>query len=111
MYWTPWARLMKSITPNTSVRPAAIRNSSTPSWSPFRVWTMSSVVDIGRTQAGGRSINIAARGPRASPRWPRGLLHLAILDMRVGVILEYFLGDLGFEFAVRTLGDFDQIEV
>ena len=25
MYWTPCARLMKSITPKTSVRPAAIK--------------------------------------------------------------------------------------
>src|SRR6267154_2513657 len=46
MYCTPCARLMKSITPNTSVSPAAIRNSSTPSCKPFRVWTMRSVVDI-----------------------------------------------------------------
>src|SRR6476661_1866730 len=46
MYCTPCARLMKSITPNTSVRPAAIRNSSTPSCRPFRVWTIRRVVDI-----------------------------------------------------------------
>src|SRR2546423_10548013 len=44
MYCTPCARLMKSITPNTSVSPAAIRNSSTPSCRPLRVWTMRRVM-------------------------------------------------------------------
>src|SRR3954464_4496946 len=46
MYCTPCARLMKSITPKTSVSPAAIRNSSTPSCRPLRVWTMRRVVDM-----------------------------------------------------------------
>jgi hypothetical protein len=38
---------MKFITPNTSVSPAAIRNSSTPSCSPFRIWTTRSDIDMG----------------------------------------------------------------
>src|SRR4051812_8183573 len=49
MYCTPWARLMKSITPNTSVSPAATRNSSTPSCNPLKHWTTNSEVDMGRS--------------------------------------------------------------
>src|SRR5215510_11766339 len=65
MYWTPCARLMKSITPKTSVSPAAIRNSRTPSCSPLRTWTTRRVVDI------------------------PSLLHRAVLDrVVVGVELE-----------------------
>src|SRR5262245_40142028 len=44
MYCTPCARLMKSITPNTSVSPAAIRNSSTPSCSPLSTCTSTRVM-------------------------------------------------------------------
>src|ERR1700716_678060 len=47
MYCTPWARLMKSMTPNTSVSPAATRNSRTPSCSPLKHWTTNSDVDMG----------------------------------------------------------------
>src|SRR4051812_48423055 len=46
MYCTPCARLMKSITPNTSVSPAAIRNRMIPNCSPLRVWTRRRVADI-----------------------------------------------------------------
>src|SRR5215469_11623982 len=52
MYCTPCARLMKSITPNTSVRPAATRNKRTPSCSPLRIWTARSVVDMGDPRRG-----------------------------------------------------------
>src|SRR2546423_8364019 len=86
MYWTPCARLMKSITPNTSVRPAAIRNNRTPSCSPLRIWTTRSVVDT-------------------------VLLHRAVLGVRIGIILEYLLHNLGLELAVGALGDLDQIEI
>src|SRR6516225_3008278 len=37
---------MKSITPKTSVKPAAIRNKRTPSCKPLRIWTRRSVVDM-----------------------------------------------------------------
>ena len=48
MYWTPWARLMKSITPNTTVSPAATKNSNTPSWRPFSNCTSNKEVGIAR---------------------------------------------------------------
>src|SRR5262245_41095437 len=58
MYWTPCARLMKSMTPKTSVSPAAIRNSSTPNCSPFSNCTMRRVADI--ASARGRRLRDAA---------------------------------------------------
>src|SRR5215467_10243122 len=67
MYCTPCARFMKSITPNTSVRPAATRNKRTPSCSPLRIWTARSVVDMGDPRRG-RSL-----GARPSPLLGRGL--------------------------------------
>src|SRR5438067_2247759 len=86
MYWTPWARLMKSITPKTSVSPAAIRKSSTPSCRPLRIWTRRREVDM-------------------------RLLHRAVLHVRVGVVLEHLLHDFGLEFSVTALGDLDQIKI
>src|SRR5215212_11827742 len=87
MYCTPCARLMKSITPNTRVRPEAIRNSSTPSCSPLRICTMRRVVFILLS------------------------LHRAIFRVRVGVAFENLLVDLGLELAVGTLGHLHQVEV
>src|ERR1700730_6119620 len=95
MYWTPWARLMRSITPNTSVSPAAIRNSSTPSCSPLRICTKRRV-DI-------RSLF----GCRIRNRTP----HRAVLRVDVLVIAEHLLGDLGLELAVLALRRLHQIEV
>src|SRR6478672_3393769 len=60
MYCTPWARLRKAITPNTSVSPAATRNSSTPSCSPLKHWTTNSEVDMGL--AGWLPLPALARG-------------------------------------------------
>ena len=144
MYWTPCARLMKSITPNTSVSPAAIRNSSTPSCRPFRVWTMRRVVDIGsmslhpspreagrgwpseaRTGEGsshrlrypGSPSSLRFDGSPPSPQAGEGIarrarsLHRAILDVRIGVVLEHLLRDLGLELAVGALRHLHQIEV
>src|SRR6516225_9901850 len=123
MYWAPCARLMKSITPNTSVRPAATRNKRTPSCSPLRIWTARRVVDIGDPQRG-RHL-----GARPSPREKRGggadrigsldcavkrrrtSLHRTILGVRIGVVLEHLLDDLGLELAVGALGDLDQVKV
>src|SRR5215471_5457159 len=132
MYWAPCARLMKSITPNTSVRPAATRNKRTPSCSPLRIWTARRVVDMGDPRRA-RSL-----GARCSPRHKRvharlrramaeegadqmrgvhavpnvgTLLHRTILGVRIGVVLEHLLDDLGLELAVGALGDLDQVEV
>src|SRR5437764_9868911 len=140
MYCTPCARLMKSITPNTSVSPAAIRNSSTPSCRPFRVCTKRSVMLMRRAsslaprsgervpskrqrtgQVMGNLQGRASRCPssgslrsRPSPR-KRGekesSLHRAILHVRVRIILEHLLHDLGLVLTVGALGDLHQIEV
>src|SRR5215470_13452573 len=123
MYCTPCARLMKSITPNTSVRPAAIRNKRTPSCSPLRIWTARRVVDMRDP----RRAVISVRDPRpASLRGERAYrirsfdcavpnggtsLHRTILGVRIGVVLEHLLDDLGLELAVGALGDLHQIEV
>src|ERR1043166_5556145 len=114
MYWTPWARLMRSITPNTSVRPAAIRNSSTPSCSPLRICTKRRDDMIQTTDDGGPTTD-----SRGNPiLWSSvvcppssALLHLAVLRVGVLVIREHLLGDLGLELAVLALRHLDQIEV
>src|SRR6476619_7402513 len=100
MYCTPCARLMKSITPNTSVSPAAIRNSSTPNCKPLSVWTMSSVVDI----------RVSLSLPRKRGRDKR-LLHRAVGNVRIGVVREHLLRDFGLVLAVGALCHLDQIEV
>src|SRR4249919_644635 len=92
MYWTPCARLMKSITPNTSVRPAAIRKSRTPNWSPFRIWTTTSPVDI-------------------APVRPLSSFHRTIFGVRIGISGKHFFIDLSFKFAVRPLRHFDLVEI
>src|SRR6266404_8803421 len=98
MYWTPCARLMKSITPNTRVSPAAIRNSSTPSCSPLSTWTRKMAVDIEAGQAFSWSSPAlrlrGGRAPRSDPL-PSALFHRTILGMRIGVVLEHLLHDLG----------------
>src|SRR3954452_11545575 len=103
MYWTPWARLMKSITPNTSVRPAAIRNSSTPSCRPFRVCTMRRERDIRASSSLPRQ---AGEGQESEAS-----LHRAVFDVRIGIVGEDLLGDLGLVFAIGPLGNLHQIEV
>src|SRR5216683_2175513 len=103
MYCTPCARLMKSITPNTSVRPAATRNRRTPSCSPLRIWTARRVVDMSDP----RRAVISVLGERAAcaPR-TRGIsLHRTILGVRIGVVLEFLLVDLRLE--LRVLGFLD----
>src|SRR5262245_19792983 len=92
MYWTPCARLMKSITPNTSVRPAAIRNSRTPNWSPFRTWTTKRPVDI-------TSVRHLL------------LFHRAILGVRIREVGKNLFVDLGLELTIAAFGNFDQIEI
>src|SRR5262249_36235353 len=92
MYWTPAARLMKSITPNRSVRPAAIRKSRTPNWSPFRTWTTKRPVDIAPV---GRLL----------------LFHRTVFGVRIGEVRENLFVDFGLELAIGAFGNFDQIEV
>src|SRR4029079_9130015 len=92
MYWTPCARLMKSITPNTSVKPAAIRKSRTPNWSPFRIWTTTSPVDI-------------------APVRPLSLFHRTIFGVRIRVSGEHLFVDLSFKLAVSPLRHLHLIEI
>src|SRR5215204_507781 len=87
MYCTPCARLTKSITPNTRVSPEAIRNSNTPSCSPLRTCTMRRVVFILLS------------------------FHRTILGVRIGIVLEDLLLDLGLELAVGALGHLHQVKV
>src|SRR5215216_3587843 len=125
---------MKSITPNTSVSPAAIRNSSTPSCRPLSVWTIRRVRDIRplhpsprgrvaprerRERGDGwgllRSKSCPTRPPLRSVHAPatRGgqSLHLTILRVRIGVVLEHLLGDLGLVLPIGALGHFHKVEV
>src|ERR1700677_1519759 len=113
---------MKSMTPKTSVRPAAIRNNSTPSCNPFSIWTIRSAVDIEPGCFGCACRDDAARASRhrfqqtrrllAATSWGRKrLFHRAVLGIAIAIIRKHLLDDLGFELAIRTLGDFDQIEI
>src|SRR5262249_14619324 len=94
MYCTPCARLMKSITPKTSVSPAATRNRRMPSCSPLNNWTRTSGVDMG-TPIEGRP----------------ALLQGTLGGVGVAVALEDLLHDLGLELAVGALGNLHQIEI
>src|SRR5207244_13534280 len=84
MYSEPCARLTRFMMPNTSVRPAASRNSITPSCSPFSVCSATRM----------RFMN--KKGARSAPcRPPAPLpLHLAVLRVGVLVIGEHGLLDL-----------------
>src|SRR5829696_8996458 len=113
MYCTPCARLMKSITPNTSVSPAAIRNRMIPNCSPLRVWTRRRVADIDRGRIANSEWRIGTfYSPFAIRYSPAGLARrLAVLRIHVAVVLEDLLDDLGLELAVRALCDLHQVEV
>src|ERR1700712_4482994 len=93
MYCTPCARFTTSITPNTSVRPAAIRNSSTPSCTPFSTCTSSNVMRSG--------------GPAVAD----SLLQPALRRELVSVAGEHALPDLRLEGAIRPLSDLHEVEV
>src|SRR5262245_13567677 len=49
--------------------------------------------------------------PRKSRRAARALLHRAFRCVGVFVVLEYLFDNLGLIFAIRALGDLDQIEI
>src|SRR5262245_60092060 len=90
MYREPCARLTRFMMPNTSVRPAASRNSMTPNCRPLRTCSTT------------RSpVNVAPRLP----------LHRALLVVRVLVILEDGLLDLHLHLAARSLHRLQQVEV
>src|SRR5512135_71136 len=131
MYWTPCARLMKFITPNTSVRPAAIRNSSTPSCRPLRICTMKRAMNRVRSGMATR-LRAACEGartpgraglarrlmrearrlyPHAGTAWRPISLHRTVLGMRIGEVSEHLFVDFSLEFAIGAFGNFDQIEV
>src|SRR6056297_2143112 len=126
MYWTPCARLMKSITPKTSVSPAAIRKRMMPSCSPFRVCTAISVVYMGVTRhaLGGswarawqiiEATRIPARPAAAEPEGAAAArsrsLHGAELGIDVAVILEDGLDVFRLEQTVLALVHLRQNEV
>src|SRR5579871_63092 len=70
---------MRFMMPNTSVSPAAIRNSMTPSCRPFSAWNATSDTSI-----------VMRRRVRAGPRRPRRLpLHRAVLGIGVAVIGQH----------------------
>src|SRR5579883_648154 len=83
MYCTPCARLTRSITPNTSVSPAAIRNSSTPNPIPFSACTSQSAMSAQR----------------------------ALLGETVGLAAEHLLHDLRLVKTVRPLRRLHQVEI
>src|SRR6185295_3924164 len=124
MYCTPWARLMKSITPNTSVSPAATRNNSTPSCSPLNSCTTNSAVDMGRSglRMPSRCLSpgsivpltpeladswISGTSPGMTPSfmWNRELFQLTLAGVGVALGLEDLLHDLCLELPVGTLGN------
>src|SRR3712207_6444567 len=87
MYCTPWARLMKPITPKTSVSPAATRKSRTPNCRPFRACTSRSWVVTRRSA------------------------HAALGRVRIDVVFQHLAHGLGLELAVGPLDHLAQPEV
>src|ERR1700674_2865736 len=109
MYCTPWARLMKSITPNTSVSPAATRNSRMPSCSPLNSWTRKRAADMGCRQGSlgsdpSRIRSRQERQRRCEGSDPVCLLQRALAGVAVGGVREHLLHDLRLELAVGALG-------
>src|SRR6266852_2932610 len=93
--------------PNTSVRPAAIRNSITPSWSPLRVCSSTRTKFMPKTRG--------ARSNRAPHRCRRPLLlspHPAFLGVGILVVGEDRFLDLHHRILARRPGDrLQQIEI
>src|SRR5258706_874036 len=79
MYSEPCARLIMSMMPNTSVRPAASRNSIRPNCTPFSACSRKRITDI--------QIGDGARtNPGSVPEFQ--LLHAAVFGPEVAVVLE-----------------------
>src|ERR1051325_4992040 len=84
--------------PNTSVSPAAIRNSVPPNWMPFSTCSTT------------RTTSSRPRSPSAEPG--RDLpLHPALLRVGILVILEHRLLDAHLELAARAGDGTQQVEV
>src|SRR6476646_3614187 len=119
---------MKSITPNTRVRPAATRNRRTPSCSPLKHCTTNSEVDMGcpgchplgvipglvpgiQPSPGAGATGKMGPGDKHRDDYRNFLLQLTLFGVAVALTLENLLHDLGLELAVGTLGHLDEIEV
>src|SRR6185436_11640982 len=87
MYSEPCARLIMSMMPKTSVRPAASRNSIRPNCSPL-------------SDCSAMRIQLNSC-----------LLHLAVLHVRIAVVLEHRAEDLVVQAALRVLRDHAQVVV
>src|SRR6266702_6424374 len=104
----PCARFTRFMMPKTSVRPAAIKNSITPSCSPLRVCSRTRTIFM-RKAKGARSARapIVAEGPLPLPPHP------ALLDVGVPVVGEHRLLDLHHRIVTRRRprNRLEQVEV
>src|SRR2546422_6311956 len=115
MYSEPCARLTRFMMPNTSVSPAAIRNSITPNCRPFSSCSKRRAMKNGDrphlfcyTSLGGE--NKWGLSPFTIPIH-HSPLHLAVLVVRVLVVLEDGLLDVHFDVAACGLLGAQQVEV
>src|SRR3954468_7083487 len=107
MYSEPCARLTKSMMPNTSVKPAASRNSSSPNCSPFR--NCSTISSISPTTAPQENSG-SARAPPLLNESPRSL-HLAFVVEAILVVLDNSGNGFQRKLAIGVLHHVLQIEV
>src|SRR5258706_8683369 len=107
MYSEPCARFTRFMMPKTSVRPAAIRNSITPSCSPLSVCSRTRTKFMPKTKG--------ARSDRAPYRCRRPLLlslHPAFLGVGILVVGEDRFLDLHHRILARRPGDrLQQVEI
>src|SRR5690606_18375591 len=92
MYSEPWARLIRSMMPNTSVSPAASRNSIRPN---CRLLSNCSSrrIPLMRARSGGSG------------------RHLALADVRIGMVFQHAPHELVGHAALGILDDFAQVVV
>src|SRR5690242_2844105 len=101
MYSAPCARFTRFMMPSTSVSPAAMRNSMTPSWTPFS--------SCSKTRLSG--IKKGRVAPRFYRSEERPSLHLAFLVVGVLVLLERLLLDLHLGAVLAALYRLEQVEI
>src|SRR5581483_11751161 len=89
--------------PSTSVRPAASRNSMTPSWTPFSSCSRTSDT-VMKKKGRGQPAPFSFCGRRP-------LLHLAFLVVGVLVLVEHLLHDLHLGAVRAALLGLQQVEV
>src|SRR5262249_1300573 len=110
MYSEPCARFTRSMMPNTSVRPAASRNSSSPNCKPFRhCSTISSIEWSGWCPARGQR-TAKGRLPSSSAVRSRSL-HRALVVKIILAVLDDGRRRLERQVAVRILHHVLQVEV